>query len=150
MQWHIHKVLPYFQSADVVLWGELLLLLAVFCQDELLAELDELEQEELDKNLLDIGPENVPLPNVPSTSLPSRPGGAFLAGAFLLPFCRPGMKLLGIHCSAKMCHWKFMTCFPHIMDSIDQMTSLTYSRSMYRFDCFSQVLRKIPFKSMQW
>lgn len=44
-------------------------------QDELLAELDELEQEELDKNLLEIGgPENVPLPNVPSTSLPSRPG----------------------------------------------------------------------------
>ncbi|XP_061745151.1 charged multivesicular body protein 4b-like isoform X1 [Nerophis ophidion] len=42
-------------------------------EDELLAELDELEQEELDKNLLDIGPENVPLPNVPSTSLPSRP-----------------------------------------------------------------------------
>lgn len=48
-----------------------------FClpQDELLAELDELEQEELDKNLLEIGgTENVPLPNVPSTSLPSRPG----------------------------------------------------------------------------
>lgn len=44
-------------------------------QDELLAELDELEQEELDKNLLEIGgPENAPLPNVPSTSLPSRPG----------------------------------------------------------------------------
>lgn len=44
-------------------------------QDELLAELDELEQEELDKNLLEIGgTENVPLPNVPSTSLPSRPG----------------------------------------------------------------------------
>ncbi|KAG7220372.1 hypothetical protein INR49_018210 [Caranx melampygus] len=45
-----------------------------FDEDELLAELDELEQEELDKNLLEIGgPENVPLPNVPSTSLPSRP-----------------------------------------------------------------------------
>lgn len=44
-------------------------------QDELLAELDELEQEELDKNLLEIGgPETAPLPNVPSTSLPSRPG----------------------------------------------------------------------------
>lgn len=44
-------------------------------QDELLAELDELEQEELDKNLLEIGgSENVPLPNVPSTSLPARPG----------------------------------------------------------------------------
>lgn len=44
-------------------------------QDELLAELDELEQEELDKNLLEIGgTDNVPLPNVPSTSLPSRPG----------------------------------------------------------------------------
>lgn len=47
---------------------------ACFSQDELLAELDELEQEELDKNLLEIGPENVPLPNVPSTLLPSRPG----------------------------------------------------------------------------
>ncbi|CAB1336253.1 unnamed protein product [Coregonus sp. 'balchen'] len=45
-----------------------------FDEDELLAELDELEQEELDKNLLEIGgTENVPLPNVPSTSLPSRP-----------------------------------------------------------------------------
>ncbi|XP_057673917.1 charged multivesicular body protein 4b isoform X2 [Corythoichthys intestinalis] len=42
-------------------------------EDELLAELEELEQEELDKNLLDVGAENVPLPNVPSTSLPSRP-----------------------------------------------------------------------------
>lgn len=47
----------------------------IFPQDELLAELDELQQEELDKNLLEIGgSENVPLPNVPSTSLPSRPG----------------------------------------------------------------------------
>jgi len=45
----------------------------VLFQDELLAELEELEQEELDKNLLEIG-DNVPLPNVPSTSLPSRPG----------------------------------------------------------------------------
>ncbi|KAI9531021.1 Charged multivesicular body protein 4C [Dissostichus eleginoides] len=45
-----------------------------FDEDELLAELDELEQEELDKNLLEIGgPENAPLPNVPSSSLPSRP-----------------------------------------------------------------------------
>lgn len=45
-----------------------------FDEDELLAELEELEQEELDKNLLEIGgTENVPLPNVPSTSLPSRP-----------------------------------------------------------------------------
>lgn len=44
-------------------------------QDELLAELEELEQEELDKNLLDIsGPETVPLPNVPSVALPSKPG----------------------------------------------------------------------------
>lgn len=49
------------------------------CQDELLAELDELEQEELDKNLLEIGgPENAPLPNVPSSSLPSRPGKSLL------------------------------------------------------------------------
>ncbi|KAJ8245003.1 hypothetical protein GJAV_G00276780 [Gymnothorax javanicus] len=37
-------------------------------EDELMAELEELEQEELDKNLLEIGgTENVPLPNVPST-----------------------------------------------------------------------------------
>ncbi len=42
-------------------------------QDDLLAELEELEQEELDKNLLEIG-DNVPLPNVPSSSLPARPG----------------------------------------------------------------------------
>lgn len=52
-------------------------------QDELLAELDELEQEELDKNLLEIGgPENVPLPNVPSTSLPSRPGKKLLKNLY--------------------------------------------------------------------
>lgn len=45
------------------------------CQDELMAELEELEQEELDKDLLGIeGAEDVPLPSVPSTSLPSRPG----------------------------------------------------------------------------
>ncbi|XP_034087551.1 charged multivesicular body protein 4b-like [Gymnodraco acuticeps] len=45
-----------------------------FDEDELMAELDELEQEELDKNLLEIqGTEDVPLPSVPSTSLPSRP-----------------------------------------------------------------------------
>ncbi|XP_051997263.1 charged multivesicular body protein 4b-like isoform X2 [Xyrauchen texanus] len=45
-----------------------------FEEDELLAELEELEQEELDKNLLEIGgTENVQLPNVPATSLPSRP-----------------------------------------------------------------------------
>uniref|UniRef100_A0A3Q0TEK4 Charged multivesicular body protein 4Bb n=1 Tax=Amphilophus citrinellus TaxID=61819 RepID=A0A3Q0TEK4_AMPCI len=50
-----------------------------FDEDELLAELDELEQEELDKNLLEIGgPETTPLPNVPSTSLPSRPGKSSL------------------------------------------------------------------------
>ncbi|XP_063329799.1 charged multivesicular body protein 4b [Pelmatolapia mariae] len=41
-------------------------------EDELMAELEELEQEELDKNLLEIGgTEN--LPSVPSTSLPSKP-----------------------------------------------------------------------------
>lgn len=46
-----------------------------FCQDDLLAELDELVQVELDQSLLDIeGTENVTLPNVPSASLPSRPG----------------------------------------------------------------------------
>ncbi|KAJ0064126.1 hypothetical protein NL108_000977, partial [Boleophthalmus pectinirostris] len=45
-----------------------------FDEDELLAELDELQQEDLDKNLLEIGgPETTPLPNVPSTSLPNRP-----------------------------------------------------------------------------
>ncbi|XP_070758732.1 charged multivesicular body protein 4b isoform X2 [Enoplosus armatus] len=46
-----------------------------FDEDELMAELEELEQEELDQNLLEIeGTEDVPLPSVPSTSLPSRPG----------------------------------------------------------------------------
>ncbi|TNM89219.1 charged multivesicular body protein 4b [Takifugu rubripes] len=45
-----------------------------FDEDELLAELEEMEQEELDKNLLEVeGPSNVPLPSVPSTSLPARP-----------------------------------------------------------------------------
>nr|XP_009679202.1 PREDICTED: charged multivesicular body protein 4b [Struthio camelus australis] len=45
-----------------------------FDEDELMAELEELEQEELDKNLLEIsGPEAVPLPNVPSISIPSKP-----------------------------------------------------------------------------
>ncbi|KAJ8332699.1 hypothetical protein SKAU_G00424880 [Synaphobranchus kaupii] len=45
-----------------------------FDEDDLLAELEELEQEELDKNMLEIsGTENVPLPSVPSSSLPSRP-----------------------------------------------------------------------------
>ncbi|XP_029357877.1 charged multivesicular body protein 4b [Echeneis naucrates] len=43
-------------------------------EDDLLAELEELEQEELDKSLLEVeGTEDVPLPSVPSTSLPSRP-----------------------------------------------------------------------------
>ncbi|NWW96349.1 CHM4C protein, partial [Rhynochetos jubatus] len=40
-----------------------------FDEDELMAELEELEQEELNK-----GMRNVRLPSVPSTSLPSRPG----------------------------------------------------------------------------
>lgn len=45
-----------------------------FDEDELLAELEELEQEELDKNLLEVhGPETVPLPNVPAGSLPAKP-----------------------------------------------------------------------------
>ncbi|XP_038152644.1 charged multivesicular body protein 4b [Cyprinodon tularosa] len=45
-----------------------------FDEDELIAELEELEQEELDKNLLEIeGTEDVPLPSVPSTSLPTKP-----------------------------------------------------------------------------
>ncbi|RVE72435.1 hypothetical protein OJAV_G00042400 [Oryzias javanicus] len=43
-------------------------------EDELLAELEDLEQEELDRNLLEVrGAEDVPLPSVPSTSLPSKP-----------------------------------------------------------------------------
>lgn len=43
-------------------------------EDELMAELEELEQEELDKNLLEIGgTENVPLPNVPSGLPQERP-----------------------------------------------------------------------------
>ncbi|KAM4583456.1 charged multivesicular body protein 4b [Fundulus diaphanus] len=43
-------------------------------EDELMAELEEMEQEELDKNLLEIqGTEDVPLPSVPSTSLPAKP-----------------------------------------------------------------------------
>ncbi|XP_037535682.1 charged multivesicular body protein 4b [Nematolebias whitei] len=45
-----------------------------FDEDDLLAELEDLEQEELDKNLLEIEePGDVPLPSVPSTSLPSKP-----------------------------------------------------------------------------
>jgi charged multivesicular body protein 4 len=45
-----------------------------FDEDELMAELEELEREELDRNLLEIsGPETVPLPNVPSIALPSKP-----------------------------------------------------------------------------
>ncbi|KAM4034560.1 charged multivesicular body protein 4b [Anomaloglossus baeobatrachus] len=45
-----------------------------FDDDELLAELEELEQEELDKNLLEVhGPETVPLPNVPGSFLPAKP-----------------------------------------------------------------------------
>ncbi|XP_044929710.1 charged multivesicular body protein 4b-like [Mustela nigripes] len=45
-----------------------------FDEDELMAELEELEQEELDKNLLEVsGPATVPLPNVPSITLPSKP-----------------------------------------------------------------------------
>ncbi|NP_998622.1 charged multivesicular body protein 4c [Danio rerio] len=44
-----------------------------FDEDELMAELEELEQEELDKDLLQIsGPEDVPLPNVPSNPLPKK------------------------------------------------------------------------------
>ncbi|KAF6087647.1 charged multivesicular body protein 4B [Phyllostomus discolor] len=51
-----------------------------FDEDELMAELEELEQEELDKNLLEIsGPETVPLPNVPSIAIPSKPSEYFLS-----------------------------------------------------------------------
>ncbi|MGH0161075.1 UNVERIFIED_CONTAM: hypothetical protein FKN15_058977 [Acipenser sinensis] len=51
-----------------------------FDEDELLAELDELEQEELDKNLLEIGgSETVALPSVPSAPLPARPADISMA-----------------------------------------------------------------------
>lgn len=57
-----------------------------FYQDELMAELEELEQEELDKNLLEIsGPETVPLPNVPSIALPSKPSKYFLSRVLTHP-----------------------------------------------------------------
>lgn len=42
-------------------------------EDELLAELEELEQEELDQNLLTVDTTMDTLPSVPSTSLPSKP-----------------------------------------------------------------------------
>ncbi|XP_061689499.1 charged multivesicular body protein 4b [Syngnathoides biaculeatus] len=43
-------------------------------EDELMAELEELEQEELDRNLLEVeGTPDVTLPSVPSVSLPSGP-----------------------------------------------------------------------------
>ncbi|XP_078543229.1 charged multivesicular body protein 4c [Lissotriton helveticus] len=42
-----------------------------FDEDDLLAELEELEQEELNRHM-----ENVRLPSVPSTSLPSRPASS--------------------------------------------------------------------------
>lgn len=44
-----------------------------FDEDELMAELEELEQEKLDQDLLQIsGAEDVPLPNVPSNPLPKK------------------------------------------------------------------------------
>ncbi|EDO47281.1 predicted protein [Nematostella vectensis] len=45
-------------------------------EDELNAELDELEQSEIDKQILDIGPTSTGLPSVPETELPSRPAKA--------------------------------------------------------------------------
>ncbi|XP_072308726.1 charged multivesicular body protein 4b-like [Eucyclogobius newberryi] len=42
-------------------------------EDELLAELEELEQEELDEKMLNVEGAMDPLPSVPSTSLPSNP-----------------------------------------------------------------------------
>uniref|UniRef100_A0A8C3WBL1 Charged multivesicular body protein 4b n=1 Tax=Catagonus wagneri TaxID=51154 RepID=A0A8C3WBL1_9CETA len=45
-----------------------------FDEDELMAELEELQQEEPDTNLLEISePETAPLPNAPSITLPSEP-----------------------------------------------------------------------------
>lgn len=71
----------------VMLFFFFLNLCCVLFQDDLLAELEELEQEELDKNLLDIqGTEDVPLPSVPSTSLPARPGIKHSYGQFV--FCQ--------------------------------------------------------------
>lgn len=40
-------------------------------EDDLLAELGELEQEELDKELLNVGPSPSKLPDVPADALPS-------------------------------------------------------------------------------
>lgn len=40
-------------------------------EDELMAELEEMEQEELDKELLDVGPTSSKLPDVPTSSLPA-------------------------------------------------------------------------------
>jgi len=45
-------------------------------EDELMAELEELEQEELDEQLLDIPTASVDLPEVPDQPLPSHPGKA--------------------------------------------------------------------------
>ncbi|CAL1607773.1 unnamed protein product [Knipowitschia caucasica] len=42
-------------------------------EDELLAELEELEQEDLDEKMLDVEGPMDPLPSVPSTSLPTNP-----------------------------------------------------------------------------
>ncbi|KAI5608618.1 charged multivesicular body protein 4b, partial [Silurus asotus] len=67
-----------------------------FDEDELLAELEELEQEELDKNLLEIrDTENVLLPNVPSTSLPSRPGSFYLNFILMFKIFCLILKLIG-------------------------------------------------------
>lgn len=76
--------------------------LQLFCQDDLLAELDELVQLDLDQSLLDIeGTENVPLPNVPSASLPSRPGksptGGILPSTFGSDFRQFGSGKVSEH-----------------------------------------------------
>ncbi|XP_013929431.1 PREDICTED: charged multivesicular body protein 4a [Thamnophis sirtalis] len=42
-------------------------------EDELLAELEEMEQEDLDKELLNVGEASPELPNIPSSRLPSVP-----------------------------------------------------------------------------
>jgi len=48
---------------------------SLFVQDELMAELEELEQEEFDEEVLKIP--SAELPDVPTTALPAKPAGLF-------------------------------------------------------------------------